>query len=121
MKKILVVDDDVNYVKAYKRLMRRWNYDVDVAYNGIEAMKKIHEYKPDLVILDINMPGGSGDDLFDLLSMSTSTRAIPVIFVSGMDYESLDMGLSYVEKENFFSKPFDESLLHSRIEELVSK
>lgn len=120
MKKILVVDDEENYIKAYKRLMKRWAYDCDVAYNGVEAMKKIHEYKPDLVLLDANMPGGSGADLFDLLAMSNSTKNIPVIFVSGLDYEDLDTGLSFVERENFFSKPFDETQLHKRIEEMVN-
>lgn len=119
MKKILVVDDEENYIKAYKRLMRRWGFQVDVAYNGLEAMKKIHGYKPDLVILDVHMPGGSGDDLFDLLAMSTSTCDLPVIFVSGMDYESLDIGLTCVKKENFFAKPFDENKLYTRVKELL--
>lgn len=119
MKKVLVVDDEENYIKAYKRLMRRWSFDVNVAYNGIEAMSKVHEYQPDLIILDVHMPGGSGDDLFDLLSMSTSTRAIPVIFVSGMDYESLDVGLGNINKDNFFSKPFDVDKLHIKMKELL--
>lgn len=118
--KILVVDDDIGFINAYKRLLRRAGYlSVDIATSGVEAINKIHEMRPDLVVLDINMPGGGGDDVYDLLSMSEETQNTAVVFVSGMDYESVHTSFTFINKDNFFSKPFDPSKLLSKIAQLL--
>jgi two-component system cell cycle response regulator len=119
-KTILVVDDEVDYLKAFLRLFTRAGYEVLTAVNAIEAVQKAHAHLPDIVVLDVHMPGGSGGDVYDLLAMSSQTSGTPVIFVSGKDYDELRLDLSFVKREQFFSKPIDETLLLERIRILLS-
>jgi len=90
------------------------------AVSGVDAMNKAHEFNPDLVVLDVHMPGGCGGDVYDLLSMSVQTRETPVFFVSGKDYDELHSDFSFVKREQFFSKPLDEALLLDRVRALFA-
>lgn len=118
-KKILVVDDEENYIKAYKRLFRQTEYEIFTAMSGIEAINSVHTNHPDLVILDVNMPGGGGDDVYDLLRMSQSTERIPVIFVSGEDLAALRNNFTFINQDNYMPKPFDSEELIEKVNGLL--
>ncbi|MFQ5885962.1 MAG: response regulator transcription factor, partial [Anaerolineae bacterium] len=60
MTKILLVDDDPDFVEATKIVLESAPYEVEVAYDGTEALAKVYEEKPDLIILDIIMPEQDG-------------------------------------------------------------
>jgi DNA-binding response OmpR family regulator len=81
-KKILIVDDERDIVKALMIRLKNSGYDVVSAFNGVEGVSMAYGEKPDLIILDIRMPAGSGLSVAEQLKRSTHTRAIPIIFLT---------------------------------------
>lgn len=80
MKKILVVDSKKTIRSLYKKELNDEGYQVDVAESAEEARKKIHSGNPDIIILDIKMPGMDGIELMEKLK--TENNAIPIILCS---------------------------------------
>ncbi len=80
MKKILVVDDEENIRLLYKEELNDEGYQVEVAASAEEALEKIHSEKPDIITLDIKMPGMDGIELLDKLKKDNSN--IPIILCS---------------------------------------
>lgn len=84
MANILVVDDDRVLSHLIASLLRGKGHKVMTAFDAVQAMMMaIRAPLPDAIILDINMPGGSGEDTLRKLKMSTKTAQIPVIVLSG--------------------------------------
>ena len=80
VKRILVVDDEAELVKALQIRLKQENYEVLVAYDGKEGLQKAQECKPDLIILDILIPKMEGDSVAAALKEEKETRDIPIIF-----------------------------------------
>ena len=79
-KRILIVEDDENIVKALSVRLKSKGYDVVASYDAVMGMQKAMEQPPDLILLDIMMPGGNGITLAERLQNSTKTGHIPIIF-----------------------------------------
>ncbi len=90
MKKILLVDDEENIRFVYEEEFREEGYEVISASNGIDALGIFEREKPDLVILDIQMPGLNGIDV--LRRMKTINPGIPVILSSAFPEFKQDLG-----------------------------
>ncbi len=114
MKKVLVVDDDVDIRKVVSKLVEKSGYKVMEAKNGIEGMGKVREDKPDLIILDILMPKESGIRMYRELKTEEPLKDIPVIVLSAITKKSffrsqkvLDefAGQSVPEPEAYIEKP----------------
>jgi len=84
-KKILLVDDDQSFVAMLRFLLQGEGYEVDVAYSGEEGLSRINQLPPDLVILDVGMPGFDGFKVYELIKFREDTKRIPVIFLSSHD------------------------------------
>jgi CheY-like chemotaxis protein len=84
-KRILIADDDELLVKAYSEHLARKGYEVDVSFDGEEALKKIKENPPDLVILDISMPKIDGNEVLDRLKKDPKTKDLPVLVLTNID------------------------------------
>ena len=84
MKKVLLVDDDVDVRKFVSKLVERAGYEVVEAKNGVEGMGTVREDKPDLIILDILMPKQSGIRMYRELKTDEPLRDIPVIVLSAI-------------------------------------
>ena len=82
VKKILIVDDDENFVMMTKSRLEANNYEVITASNGIDAVKSATEWKPDLVILDLIMPAMEGFDVCKKLKSEEITQRIPIIVLT---------------------------------------
>jgi CheY-like chemotaxis protein len=78
MKKILLVEDDVFLVKVYKSLLEKEGYSVIVLTDGVEVIDTVRKERPDLVILDLIMPGKDGFDVLGDLKGDSKTKNIPV-------------------------------------------
>ncbi len=84
MKKVLIVDDDVDVRKFVSKLVERAGYAVVEAKNGVEGMGTVREDKPDLIILDILMPKQSGIRMYRELKTDEPLKDIPVIVLSAI-------------------------------------
>jgi DNA-binding response OmpR family regulator len=83
-KKILVVDDEEDVAKALKVRLKANGYNVVLASDSVQAFMVANKEKPDLIILDIMIPGGGGFIVAERLKQSTATHHIPIIFLTGI-------------------------------------
>jgi DNA-binding response OmpR family regulator len=103
-KKILVVDDEKHMVRLMEYNLKKQGYSVDTAFNGMDAMHKVEEKKPDLILLDIKMPVMNGFEVCVKLKENPETRNIPIIIVSVIaDKEEI----ASLEVASHIAKPFD--------------
>ena len=114
MKKVLVVDDDVDVRKFVSKLVERAGYEAIEAKNGMEGMDKVREDKPDLIILDVLMPKQSGIRMYRELKTDEPLKDIPVIMLSAIAPKSFFRsqevlaefaGQSVPEPEAYMEKP----------------
>ncbi len=112
-KKILFVDDDKDLVKAMTIRLKASGYDVVTATDAISAVSKAQKEKPDLIILDIGLPAGSGFDVMERLKKLPGKK-IPVIILTARE-PVVHKAMAFIEgAEDFFQKPVDnEDLLRS--------
>ncbi len=83
-RKILVVDDESDVAKALKIRLKTSGYNVVVAGDSVQAYLMANKEKPDLILLDIMLPGGGGFVVAERLKQSASTHHIPIIFLTGI-------------------------------------
>ena len=81
--KILIIDDDVDFVEATKIVLESKPYEVVVAHEGEEGLRKVVEEKPDLIILDVIMPIKDGFTVAEQLKKDPQLSKIPVIMLTG--------------------------------------
>lgn len=113
--KILLVDDERDIVEVTKMRLRSKGFEVECAYDGLDAMNKVREAKPDVVLLDLFMPVMHGFEVCKKLKEDPKTKAIPVIlFSAGLCKDSCPKEAKDVGAADFVPKPFD-------VEELVDK
>ncbi len=113
--KILLVDDERDIVEVTKVRLESKGFEVVCAYDGLEALDKVKEAKPDLVLLDLFMPVMHGYEVCRKLKEDSKTKAIPVIlFSAGLCKGSCPKEAKDVGAADFVPKPFD-------VEELVDK
>ena len=83
-KKILVVDDEQDLAQGLKIRLKANGYDVFLAVNSVQGFTMANKERPDLIILDIMLPGGGGFAVAERLKLSANTCEIPVIFLTGI-------------------------------------
>lgn len=88
-KKILIIDDDDRHLLTAQELLEEEGYMVETHNLGFGATNLIKSLRPDLVLLDINMPALSGDKLAAVIKANEATQNIPVVFYSSNDEDSL--------------------------------
>lgn len=123
MAKILIVDDDPDFVEATKIVLEKNNYAVSSAANGDEGLAKVEEEKPDLVILDVMM-----SSILDGLSMNRKLREhpelkdVPVVMVTSIansDYAVLFPDDETIHIDGFMSKPISPDKLLETVGKLI--
>lgn len=119
-KKILIVDDDPDLLKMLSIRLITCGYDVVVASDAIDAVKRAHQERPDLIILDIMLPGGGGEGVFENLKKSLNTMLIPVIFISAkFSPKELEEKAHQLGAEGAIPKPFESEELIAKIKEIL--
>jgi len=114
-KKILVIDDTQLILEMIRNVLEENGYEVVTASDGIKGLQKVREEKPDLVILDVVMPGMSGFEVCKILREDESNNLMPIIMLTGQDREEdilngLDLGA-----DDYITKPFNCRELVSRV------
>ena len=124
--KILLIDDDVDFVSATKTILESKPYEVITAYEGNEGLKKAREEEPDLIILDIIMPTKSGFTVCDELKRDPQLSTIPVLLLTSLSQRLGEVSISVseglmVEAEDYIDKPVSPEELFKRVERQLKK
>jgi DNA-binding response OmpR family regulator len=118
-KRVLIADDEPNIVASLEFLMEQAGYEVKVAANGQEALELAASFRPDLVLLDVMMPGKNGYEVCQSIKSDPATRAVKVIMLSakGRDIEvakGLELGA-----DAYVTKPFSTRDLVAQIRDML--
>lgn len=118
MKKVLVVDDEKSIVKGIKFSLEKDDMDVDVAYDGEEAIKKARANEYDIILLDIMLPGYSG---LEVCQMVREFSDVPIIMLTakGEDMDKI-LGLEY-GADDYITKPFNILEVKARIKAILRR
>jgi len=120
-KKILIVDDERDIVKALMIRLQGAGYEVVTAFDGAQAIFVAHKEKPDLIILDIRMPAGNGFGVAEKLKHSASTFSIPVIFLTGSPERNSEERAMTLGARFYIKKPYDPEDLLDAIKRALEK
>ncbi|MCQ9205032.1 MAG: response regulator [Omnitrophica bacterium] len=116
-RKILIIDDEEYFGKlAKKNLELLGNLEVDTTTDGIEGINLAKEKKPDLILLDIMMPGIDGFEVLKRLKADSETVKIPVIMLSAKEDEESKIKAAQLYDELYLTKPIESEKLKAKIE-----
>ena len=115
---VLLLEDNDSVRELLKVLLETEGYSIIEASDGRDGLAKAEELKPDLMILDLMMPGLDGENVLKTMRRHSQLSKVPVLVVSGK-YESLDALRFQIGEENIFPKPFEPSRMLDRIGELI--
>jgi CheY-like chemotaxis protein len=85
VKRVLIVDNEADTVRLIGNVLKETGYQVTVAYNSQDAIKSIHDFRPDLIILNLTMPEMGGFDVVEYLKTAEGVRDIPLILLTHKD------------------------------------
>ena len=126
-KKVLIVDDEVDAVEFVKEIAEDEGYTAIFAHDGPKGLEKMRQEKPDLVILDVQMPGMDGFEVFAEMKKDENLKNIPVIMLTGIkdkvglrfSGEAMKDYLGH-EPDDYIEKPIDPVRLKDSMKKILS-
>ncbi|AQU82306.1 MAG: response regulator [Halomonas sp.] len=121
MAKVLVVDDEPNIVLSLEFLMEQAGFEVVTAEDGEQALEQVSAASPDLLLLDISLPGMSGFDVLERLRSQDATAQLPIIMLTahGRDVER-EKGMA-LGADDYITKPFSTQSLVEKVKALLAE
>ena len=120
-KEILIVDDEPNVVMPIQFLMEQQGYKVMIAERAEDALDLIYQYKPDLVLLDIMLPGIDGYEVCEIVRLNPDYRDIKIIFLTALGREvEIAKGLT-LGADAYIIKPYTNAELVAKVKEILEK
>lgn len=110
-KKILIVDDEPHTIEMFRFRLESIGYTIDIAYSGVDALKRITENKPDLILLDVMMPHIDGYEVCRRIKADKDTKDIPIIIFTAVGHDDLARKSMDAGANSFITKPFDGNAL----------
>lgn len=120
MARILVVDDSPTEIKAFEAMLKNNGHEVITAENGADGVAKARQEKPDVVLMDIVMPGLNGFQATRQLTKDDDTKHIPVIIVTTKDQETDRVWGKRQGASGYLVKPVSEATLMSEIDSVMA-
>ena len=120
-KEILIVDDEPGIVVPVQFLMEQQGYNVITANRGDDALDLIYKYKPDLLLLDIMLPGIDGYEVCEIVRLNHDYRDVKIVFLTAKGREvEIAKGLA-LGADAYITKPFSNDELVAKVKELLEK
>jgi len=121
-KKVLVVDDEDSIREMIKVTLTVEGFQVKATRDGNSGIKAAQDYKPNLIVSDVMMPNGGGYELLRMLQAEETTRSIPVIMISGKNFDAStkDMMLQESNVSAFMEKPLRPQNFLKKIHEILN-
>jgi DNA-binding response OmpR family regulator len=118
-KKVLIADDEPNILISLEFLMKREGHEVHLARNGIEALAAIISLRPELVLLDVMMPGKSGYEVCQAVRADESLAGVKILMLTAKGRDTdIAQGLG-VGADGYVTKPFSTKELAARVKEML--
>jgi len=117
--RVLVVDDILSNVKLLEAKLTAEYFEVVSAFNGLDALARMDEHTPDIVLLDVMMPGMDGFEVCRRIKQNSKTAHVPVVMVTALDQPSDRVAGLDAGADDFLTKPVDDAALFARVRSLV--
>ncbi len=121
MPKIMVIDDSPPMVTLIATIMKKMGNECITAYSGEEALEKLEGEKPDLILLDIMMPGMDGIETCDRIKDNPETADIPIFMVTAKTETESQMDAIYVRADGYITKPFHVENMMEKVRKALDK
>lgn len=119
MPKILVVDDELPVANAIRRALKPLNVSVEIANGGFEAGSQLMIQKPDLMTLDLSMPGMNGFDVIKFVRNTAEIAHTRILVISALDEDELSRAIE-TGADAALAKPFENEVLRNAVSELLA-
>jgi DNA-binding response OmpR family regulator len=120
-KKVLIVDDDPNLIKSLGFVLQREGYDFDTAMDGEEALAKVRELEPGVILLDIMMPLKNGYEVCEEVKNSPDWSDIHVVILSAKSQEADKKRGLAAGADEFITKPFSPQTIVAKVKQLLGE
>ncbi|MBD8898033.1 Hpt domain-containing protein [Rhodanobacter sp. DHG33] len=118
---VMVVDDSITMRKVTGRVLERHEYEVGTAKDGVDALEKLHERVPDLMLLDIEMPRMDGYELATHMKADPRLRDVPIIMITSRTGEKHRQRAFDIGVDRYLGKPYQEAELLAQITEVLEQ
>jgi CheY-like chemotaxis protein len=119
--KVLLVDDEDQLRRVMRDLLERDGYQVTEARDGVEALDQIDRHAPDIIVLDLNLPGLDGYGVLSHLRSRPATAGIPVVVLTAQGDEDNEVRVFEMGADDFLSKPFRARALSVRLRAVLGR
>lgn len=121
MKTVLIVDDNIKNLDLFKDFVESWGYETVTAQQGKDAISLAERYLPDIILLDVMLPGMSGYEVCRELKENTKTQHIPVVMITVLNDIAERIHGYKIGADQFLVKPVDYNELHAILDSLFGK
>ncbi|HMU74429.1 MAG TPA: response regulator transcription factor [Elusimicrobiota bacterium] len=120
-KRIMVVDDDKDIRRLVENILSKEGFVTVGAENAADALKKIQNSKPDLIILDLQLPDKDGFEVCKQLRADPATRYVPVVFLTVQNVDSYKIAGLEIGADDYITKPFNQTELVARVKAVLRR
>jgi len=118
--KIFIIEDESDLVRALVMMLKSAGYQTACAVDGISAVDRVREEKPDLIILDICLPGCNGFEVFQQLRQDPATERIPIVFLTARSTVEDRQKARHLGAAGYIVKPFQWTNLIKLVQEVLA-
>ena len=119
--RVLLIDDEQFYFKLIRKTLKEAEYELEYAQSGNEGLSKIPAYNPELLIVDLKLPGMDGFQVLERLRRDQKFSHIPVIVITGNVEQTPDEIRKSLAVDRVLAKPFRASELRAQVAELLAR